>query len=100
MSSQLNNLVVQQRHIELVSHVKQAQTATRVPLPTQEVPTEPTFFTDINQYGMNTRRQRKVWGRCLGEGAVMQTKTTYSSPAGVNSEELDRRITDMYRDVA
>jgi len=56
MNSQLNHLVVQQRHIELVSHVKQARTATRVPLPTQEVPTEPTFFTDINQYGMNTRQ--------------------------------------------
>ena len=30
----------------------------------------------------------------------MQTNPTYSSQAGVDSEELDRRIADMYRDVA
>jgi arsenite methyltransferase len=30
----------------------------------------------------------------------MQTNTTYSSPAGVDSKELDRRIAEMYGDVA
>ena len=30
----------------------------------------------------------------------MQTNPTYSSQAGVDPEELDRRIADMYRDVA
>jgi hypothetical protein len=30
----------------------------------------------------------------------MQTNTKYSSPAGVDSEELDRRIAEMYRNVA
>src|SRR5437764_5895581 len=30
----------------------------------------------------------------------MQTNTTYSSPADVDSEETQRRIAEMYRDVA
>ena len=41
---------------------------------------------------------RNVSGRCVGDAAVMQT--TYSSQAGVDPEKIDRRIADIYRDVA
>jgi hypothetical protein len=43
---------------------------------------------------------RKVSGRRVGDSAVMQTTTTYSSPVGVDPQPLERRIAEMYRDVA
>ena len=35
-----------------------------------------------------------------GDAAGMQTNTTYPTPGGVDREQLDRQITEMYRDVA
>ena len=46
------------------------------------------------------RTSKKVSGRRVGDAAGMQTHTTYSSAAGVDPEELERQIADMYRDVA
>ena len=43
---------------------------------------------------------RKVSGRRVGDSAVMQTTTTCSSPVGVDPQQLERRIAEMYRDVA
>ena len=37
---------------------------------------------------------------CAGDAAGMQTNTTYPTPGGVDREQLDRQITEMYRDVA
>ena len=37
---------------------------------------------------------------CAGDAAGMHTNTTYPTPGGVDREELDRQIAEMYRDVA
>ena len=46
------------------------------------------------------RTTRKVSGRRVGDAAGMPTNTTHSSAAGVDPEELDRQIAEMYRDLA
>jgi hypothetical protein len=43
---------------------------------------------------------RKVSGRRVGGSAVMQTTTTYSSPVGVDPQQLERRIAERHRDAA
>jgi hypothetical protein len=43
---------------------------------------------------------RKVSGRRVGGSALLQTTTTYCSPVGVDPQQLERRITERYRDVA
>ena len=43
---------------------------------------------------------RKVSGRRVCGSAVMQTTTTYSSPVGVDPQQLERRIAEMYRGAA
>lgn len=43
---------------------------------------------------------RKVSGRPVSDASAMQTSTTHSPVTGVDREELDRHIADMYRDVA
>ncbi|HTT27607.1 MAG TPA: hypothetical protein VMG37_04295, partial [Solirubrobacteraceae bacterium] len=42
----------------------------------------------------------KVSGRRAGEAAGMQTHPAHPVQGGVDPEELDRQIADMYRDVA
>ena len=43
---------------------------------------------------------RKVSGRRVGGSAVIQTTTTYSSPAGDDPQQLERRIAKRHHDVA
>ncbi len=42
----------------------------------------------------------EVSGRRVGGSAVMQTTTTYSSPVGVDPQQLEPQIAESYRDVA
>jgi len=44
--------------------------------------------------------QRLIPFACAGDAAGMQTNTRYPTPGGVDPEELDRHIAQMYRDVA
>src|SRR5262249_33859282 len=49
---------------------------------------------------MQRAAPRKVSGRCAGDAPGMPTNTTYPTPVGVDSDQLERHITEMYRDVA
>jgi arsenite methyltransferase len=44
--------------------------------------------------------QRLIPFACAADAAGMQTNTRYPTPGGVDPEELDRQIAEMYRDVA